>query len=1180
MGPGDEVPPVSRARALLLAFLVLLPLASAQSIPFLDARAGTPPRVEVLAPSEGAGLAGDVVFEGAAEDPDSNVADVQFRVDQGAWASVATAARSVRAAPWRQTVDADALTPGAHVVEFRAFDGFSWSVPVAVHVATDFGNAPPAVEVLAPRDGDALAPAATVEVVAHATDADGAVAGVEARVDEGAWARAERLADGTWTVSLPVVPGIRALEVRAVDDEGAAGASRHLHVAVGAVSTPPRLVLTSPVPRAGVTEAGDTLCPRCLLVTGIVAGPAVEVLASVDGGSERPVGPLVPAPDGALFQYRWPTDAFAGVHRFALRAVDADGQSSAPVVVDVALASERTFGVHVAPTVVRTGEPFTARVSSSQPLTRVAWTVLGEGGATGPEVRLVSNRTGLREILVHVEDAAGRTGLGAAAVQVLNRPPLAAVAASHAVAAPGEDVLFDATSTVDLDGEVVAWRFTTSDGRATPWTSEPTTSFSWFRKGRVTVGVEARDDQGAVGRAETHVAVLNSPPFVTVHTDLRHPRVGETVNLTAWISDPDGDPMDVAWELGDGTAAVGTRVAHAYAARGRHTVTVAASDAEGGASVATAHIDVENAPPVPWFTYAPREPRTADVVTFRDATTDADGPVRAWNWSFGDGHSSRERQPFHQYAKDGSYAVRLEVTDDLGAVAAVESVIHVGNALPRANFTWEPAAPTLADDVAIRSRAVDLDGSVVAWRWTVDGEPAGTGESLLHRFRTKGLHDVKLVVEDDRGLLGEVVRTLAVVNALPEVDVPGGLEAVAGTPVLLEASVRDVDGRVAATRWDVDADGVDEYHGTGTAFAWTYAKPGLYQAVFVAVDDDGGVRARSVLVDVRPPWPGDGPPVVGFLDPREDHIVSRVVHVQGLASDDGAVRAVEWQVRDGDRVAWPLDGGWLLARGREQWGADLDTRFLESGPHVLAARAWDGRQWSEVALRRFESLNDPREAPDIGLHILHPAAGGRVSGDVVVQGTSFHPQGVERVAVALDEHPLADAEGATEWAWAFDSRTVTSGAHTLRVRAYLGGELYREERLPFVVNNDPPTLYVPPEQAARPLEGLVAIKGYVALDQEADRVLVRVDGGEAQEVVGTLRWTWEFDTRLVEDGPHELVFQAVGTDGLLSEPVRLRVMVSNAAPVVAEPDVRAESPAAGALVATLAAALLARRRPL
>lgn len=62
-------------------------------------------------------------------------------------------------------------------------------------------------------------------------------------------------------------------------------------------------------------------------------------------------------------------------------------------------------------------------------------------------------------------------------------------------------------------------------------------------------------------------------------------------------------------------------------------------------------------------------------VSFTDTSTDADGSIISWQWIFGNGGSSTERNPTYTYTSAGSYTVSLTVTDDRGATNTRQAVV-------------------------------------------------------------------------------------------------------------------------------------------------------------------------------------------------------------------------------------------------------------------------------------------------------------------------------------------------------------------------------------------------------------------------------------------------------------------------------------------------------------------------
>lgn len=82
-----------------------------------------------------------------------------------------------------------------------------------------------------------------------------------------------------------------------------------------------------------------------------------------------------------------------------------------------------------------------------------------------------------------------------------------------------------------------------------------------------------------------------------------------------------------------------------------------------------------NSSPTAAFTFS----CTAFTCTFTDASTDADGTVTSWSWSFGDATSSTLQNPTKIYGAAGTYTVTLTVTDNGLATGSVSQSVSVSN---------------------------------------------------------------------------------------------------------------------------------------------------------------------------------------------------------------------------------------------------------------------------------------------------------------------------------------------------------------------------------------------------------------------------------------------------------------------------------------------------------------------
>ena len=87
---------------------------------------------------------------------------------------------------------------------------------------------------------------------------------------------------------------------------------------------------------------------------------------------------------------------------------------------------------------------------------------------------------------------------------------------------------------------------------------------------------------------------------------------------------------------------------------------------------------VLNQPPVAEFTFAPAGPKTATTVEFDgSSSSDPDGTISSYAWTFGDGTTATGAKPSHAFATAGTFTVTLTVTDNDGATDSVTHAVPV-----------------------------------------------------------------------------------------------------------------------------------------------------------------------------------------------------------------------------------------------------------------------------------------------------------------------------------------------------------------------------------------------------------------------------------------------------------------------------------------------------------------------
>ena len=262
-----------------------------------------------------------------------------------------------------------------------------------------------------------------------------------------------------------------------------------------------------------------------------------------------------------------------------------------------------------------------------------------------------------------------------------------------------------------------------------------------------------------------------------------------------------------------------------------------------------------NTPPTAAFTAA----CTDLSCTFTDGSSDSDGTIATWRWTFGDGATATTRNASHSYAAAGTYTATLIVNDDGGASDTAATTVNVTapppptNQPPLAAFTASCTGMTCS----FTDGSGDADGTVVAWSWTFGDGGTATTRHPSHTYAAGGTYTVRLTVTDDGGATAATTRTVSVNR--PPVAIAGGPYTSEDRVVFDGGGSSDPDGDTPLTYAWTFGDGST---GSGVAPAHVYTADGTY-TVTLTVTDAKGARSiadqATVTIGNLPPTVDAGP---------------------------------------------------------------------------------------------------------------------------------------------------------------------------------------------------------------------------------------------------------------------------------------------------------------------------------
>jgi PKD repeat protein len=285
-------------------------------------------------------------------------------------------------------------------------------------------------------------------------------------------------------------------------------------------------------------------------------------------------------------------------------------------------------------------------------------------------------------------------------------------------------------------------------------------------------------------------------------------------NYAAFLQRPG---LSVLWNFDDGSGTIRQHLTmdtvHHYAAAGSYNVTL--RDTLYGWSkrtVADTMISLGNAPEAIFF-----QSMTGLVGHFTDHSQ---GGATSWYWSFGDGTTSTQQNPYHTFATAGVYQVCLWSSNMCGVDSTCHTVV-LACPLPTAAFSSN--ASNL--DVAFTDWST---GGVTSWEWSFGDSATSTAQNPVHSYAAAGNYLVHLRTYNACGMDSSWYWL--------NVTCPASVAAFAATVQQFTATFHDQStGLVTDWLWDFG----DGSNSNATHPIHTYSMPGTYTVCLNTIGECG-----------------------------------------------------------------------------------------------------------------------------------------------------------------------------------------------------------------------------------------------------------------------------------------------------------------------------------------------------
>jgi gliding motility-associated-like protein len=343
-----------------------------------------------------------------------------------------------------------------------------------------------------------------------------------------------------------------------------------------------------------------------------------------------------------------------------------------------------------------------------------------------------------------------------------------------------------------------------------------------------------------------------------------------------------GNPLTWKWDLGNGTISFLQNPIATYFTPGTYDVKLLVTNAFGKDSIAKTQFVVVNALPVALFSASDSTGCFPLKVQFQDNSLPGSGTLEKWQWDFGDGTLSQERNPSHTYTSPGTFTVILRISNSNGCSGVITktSLIKISDGV-KAGFNFVSAAGCETPAPVTFSNETVGTGSI-NYLWDFGNGKTSTQVNPINTYNG-GVYTVKLIATNSSGCSDTIVKPNAINIATIKAGFVSDDKVCAASNLVLTNT--STPSSYTSMKWDFGDGGTSTQTNPGRI----YANAGTYKirliAFFGACSD---TAEKTITVLAQPTAAFTGSNTSGCAGPLN------------VSFHDASINAVSYQWAFGD----------------------------------------------------------------------------------------------------------------------------------------------------------------------------------------------------------------------------------------------------------------------------------------